>query len=274
MVSVKLVAFAGVTALFASAASAADLPGLPPIKLPVVEEFASGWYLRGDIGMTNQKVKEIHNVLFPSTLVWLDRGGFDSGMLWGVGIGYQFNHWFRADVTGEYRGKVAFKALDVVPNPDSPTGLQTNEYTASKSEWTFMLNAYVDLGTWYCITPFVGAGVGFSYNKIDHFRDVAVPVAGVAFADSAAQWNFAWALHAGVAYKVNPNFTVELAYRYISLGDAMSGDLTTYTGTNMVNNPMHFKGITSHDLKLGVRWMLEPAYVAPPVAYPPLMRRG
>ena len=35
---------------------------------------------------------------------------------------------------------------------------------------------------------------------------------------------------------------------------------------------MQFKGITSHDFKLGMRWMLQPD--PQPVFAPPLMRRG
>jgi len=37
-----------------------------------------------------------------------------------------------------------------------------------------------------------------------------------------------------VAYKVTPAFTVELAYRYVSLGDALSGDIITFNGVNNV----------------------------------------
>jgi hypothetical protein len=42
-------------------------------------------------------------------------------------------------------------------------------------------------------------------------------------------------------------------------------------GTNStIGNGTHFKDLTSHDLKLGVRWSLDsmPAYA------PPLMRKG
>jgi hypothetical protein len=49
-----------------------------------------------------------------------------------------------------------------------------------------------------------------------------------------------------------------LAYRYLSLGDGRSGDLIAFDGTNNFNNPMHFKDITSHDVKLGVRWAFGP----------------
>ena len=69
------------------------------------------------------------------------------------------------------------------------------------------------------------------------------------------------------------NFAVELAYRYVNLGDGVSGDIIAFDGTNNFNNPMQFKGITSHDVKLGVRWLLQPD-VPQPVFAPPLMRRG
>ncbi len=271
MVSVKVVALAGVVS-FATAAGAADMP--PPyhhIPMPPIEEYAAAWYLRGDIGMTNQRFKGLDYIRFPQTadLEWLDRGGFDSGWTFGIGVGYQFNHWLRADVTGEYRGKTAFHALDRVLSVP-----QTNEYTASKSEWLALANVYADLGTWWNLTPFVGAGVGFSRNTIHHFRDINVPQNGVAFAETASKWNVAWALHAGLAYKVNPNLTFEFAYRYVSLGDAKTGPLTNYLGVT-INEPMHFKNITSHDLRLGLRWMLDagPAYHQP-ISLPPLMRRG
>ncbi len=73
----------------------------------------------------------------------------------------------------------------------------------------------------------------------------------LAYANANSQWEMAWALHAGLAYKVTNNFTVELAYRYLNLGDFQSGDLTTYIGINSVYNPMLFNGVTSHDVKLG-----------------------
>ena len=54
------------------------------------------------------------------------------------------------------------------------------------------------------------------------------------------------------------------------MGDGLTGDLRTFDGTNNINNPMTFKNITSHDLKLGVRWDL----TSPQVYAPPLIRKG
>src|SRR5262249_2109107 len=149
-----------------------------------------------------------------------------------VGIGYNVNNWFRVDVTGEYRGKANFHGLD---NAHNSGGYSPDRYTGSKSELTFLLNGYVDLGTWSRFTPFVGAGVGFSRNTISNFGDVNVNACpgidlcvGDAYADDASKWSFAWALYAGLAYRVTDNFTIELAYRYLDLGDAQTGNLHGY----------------------------------------------
>ena len=131
--------------------------------------------------------------------------GFDTAGIFGIGVGYQFNNWLRVDVTGQYRGKSNFHGSDVFvfSNAGVPTpGVDT--YHASKSEWLALANGYVDLGTWWCMTPYIGAGVGFSRNTMSNFVDTNTPTLGVALAPAGSKWNFAWALHTGLAYKVNP----------------------------------------------------------------------
>ena len=141
-----------------------------------------------------------------------------------------------------------------------------------KSEWLILANIYADLGTWSGFTPFIGLGIGGSRNTITAFTDICTtcPGGGVAHGASATKTNFAWAVHAGVAYKVTKTrVTVEFAYRYVDLGDALSGDLVTYLGQNNVNNPMHFRSITSHDFRFGVRWMFDSGPKQPMYDYPP-----
>ncbi len=273
MVSVKVAAFAGFAALLSSASQAADMPSLlPPVELPPME-FARGWYLRGDIGMSNQQVKSLYNGRYDSALaVSTVQKDFDSAPFFGLGVGYQFNSWLRADVTGEYRGKANFHGLDVVQTSGVPSTL-TAEYRASKSEWLVLANIYADLGTWYSFTPFVGAGVGGSYNRISNFLEVNSVTSGGDYADTGSKWNFAWALHAGVAYRVTPALSFEFAYRYVNLGDALTGDVITSQGGNALYSPMYFKTITSHDLKFGMRWMLDPPMPVQPVM-PPVMGRS
>src|SRR5262245_60357629 len=115
MVSVRVIAFAGAAGVLASAVNAADMPQLLPPPVPYVEKFAEGWYLRGDIGMSNQKVGSLFNVLYGTAdSVQTVHKEFDSAPIFGLGLGYQFNHWLRFDVTGEYRGGASFNGLDIV----------------------------------------------------------------------------------------------------------------------------------------------------------------
>lgn len=277
---------AAAVTLAATTAQAADMPAAPPIcvtrdqanmwpGVPLCVEEFSAWYLRGDIGMTNQKIKRLENLLLTTAdTVTNVNMEFDSSMLFGLGAGYRFNNWLRFDVTGEYRGKSDFTGLDIVTVGG---GIFTNDYRAKKSEWLFLANAYLDLGTWWYVTPFVGAGIGGSRVTISSFTDVNTPTGGVAFGATDSKWNLAWALHAGMAFQASKNLAIELAYRYTHLGDGIAGDVVDFVGTNNFNNPTTFKDIASHDLKLGLRWTCceaEPVAPAPVYAPPPVMRKG
>jgi opacity protein-like surface antigen len=278
MVSVKVASFVSAVALFVTAAQtgahAADLP-LPVAPPPIEEYVASGWYLRGDIGMTNQYFKGLHQRLYdqPGTSVEAVGMGWDSSMLFGLGVGYQFNDWIRFDVTGEYRGKANFHGSD---NVRFTGGQGVDNYSGSKSEWVAMANAYVDLGTWYGFTPYVGAGVGAANIKISGFRDDGFNNLGTSatYAADADKWNFAWALHAGVTYRVTRSMSIDFGYRYIDLGNATTGATRAFDGSFVNGGPFTFNHIYSHDLKLGIRWMLEPPMPAQPVMLPPLIRKG
>jgi opacity protein-like surface antigen len=295
MRSVKYLVAAGAASLLSSVAFAADMPSImppPPMSYapPPVEDFG-GWYLRGDIGFSNQRVNNIRNTdaaLYAGNSSFQETTNFDSAGTYQVGAGYQFNSWFRADVTGQYRGSANFKGTDVFSGPlNGQVFNGQDNYSASKSELLFLANAYVDLGTWWCVTPFVGAGIGTSRVSISGFTDTGVsniqtpgggaprfvsgpPVASFASAASGSEWNFAWALHAGLAYKVTPNVTVEFAYSYVNLGNGTTGVASTFDGSSG-GHVFKFNNITSNDVKLGVRWNFD----TPPVyAPPPLIRKG
>ena len=280
MRNVKLFLAAGAASLLSSAAIAADMAiAPPPMYAPPPAQDFGGWYLRGDIGFSNQSISKRDYYSYPSLLSLQQQSSFDTAGIFGIGVGYQFNNWFRADVTGQYRGKANFHGLDLTSYTDTGTVQRGSDtYSASKSEFVVLANLYADLGTWWCVTPFIGAGIGMSRNTISNFTDIGVngtaafgTVPGLAFAPSASKWNFAWALHTGLAYRVTPNMTVELGYSYINLGDGVTGALTTKDGVT-ANQAMTFKDITSHDLKLGVRWNFDTPQE--PVYAPPLIRKG
>jgi opacity protein-like surface antigen len=289
MRSVKFLVAAGAASLLSSAALAADMPSIMPAPQPYyapppAQEYG-GWYLRGDIGMTNTTGKLFAPAYNDASTLSVNQlgHGFTGGTSYGLGIGYQFNNWFRGDITGEYRSKVSFGGTDFANI--AGLGPISDVYSGGYSSWVGLVNAYADLGTWWCLTPFVGAGVGVARNTFSGLQDsgslfttVGVPPATQAvvtgssyFADGASKTNLAWALHAGVAYKVNNNFTIELAYRYLDLGSGVTGTGRTFDGSVVNGRPFQFNDLVSQDVKFGVRWTCCDVEPPPP---PPLIRKG
>ena len=237
-------------------ARAADMPVY--YEEPVEQEFG-GWYLRGDVGASHQRSDDIDSPVFDDIAaaggtVTLQESEWEASWFAGVGFGYKFNDWFRADVTGEYRGKSDFFGQDFYTGSPTPPATGTNTYTGEKSEWVFLANGYVDLPSWGIVTPFVGAGVGAARVEISDFQDFN-PVAGATgFSGDTSTWNFAWALHAGAAFEIDRNWTFEIAYRYLNMGDASTEDLVDAAGGSAVVNPFEFDNIHSHDIKVGMRY--------------------
>jgi opacity protein-like surface antigen len=281
MRSVKFFVIAGAASLLSSIASAADMAIAPPPMpyAPPVADFG-GWYLRGDVGFSNQSVDNVRNTnaaLYSGLNSFQETTGFDTGGIYQLGAGYQFNHWFRVDVTGEYRGSANFHGLDLISFPNGgTTGFGSDVYSASKSEWLFLVNAYADLGTWWCITPYIGAGIGTSRVQISNFLDQGVGSLfgggvgpSLVSAQTGSQWNFAWALHAGLSYQVTQNMAVDLGYSYVNLGNGTTGVDSAFDGS-AGGHVFQFHNITSQDVKLGVRWNLW----SPPAYAPPLITKG
>jgi opacity protein-like surface antigen len=286
-----VLALAGATALANTAAMAADFPpAMPPQQYIQAPVDTGGWYLRGDIGVGRQNFQTFDftqtNVatggVWPST--WrIDLKDIKDTVFIGGGIGFQWNNWLRTDITAEYRADVKFKAVGSYvnfPNPDQ--GRAFDVYDADHSAIVALANVYLDLGTWWCITPFIGAGVGGAWHRTAALTDIGLNTDGFGssafgFADKeSTNLSLAWAVHAGLAYNVTNNFKVELAYRYLNMGDAKTAEVNCGgAGCNTVGGgPRAFYTLTnfdSHDFKLGMRWMLAPEQ---PVYSPPLMRKG
>src|SRR5262245_23363976 len=119
MRSVKSLVAAGAATLISSAAYAADMAIAPPPMYappPVVEDFG-GWYLRGDIGFSNQRVDRLHNALDANNTSSVQNNNFNTAGIFGLGVGYKFNNWFRGDITGEWRGNSQFHGTDRISYP-------------------------------------------------------------------------------------------------------------------------------------------------------------
>ncbi len=281
----KFSLFASFALLSAGAAQAADYAPPPPpmmVQQPA-EEFASSWYLRGQVGVgiMSANLQYVPNPMNVGNGFVFDHSDYSDAFFIGGGVGYEWNNWFRTDITLDYHSKTRVFARGTY---DFERGLG-DEYQGYLSSWVGLANAYVDLGTWNCITPFVGAGIGFAYNRVSDLIDQGIGQTGRGFGRNSTNWNMAWAVHAGMAYTVSKNLKVELAYRYLNFGSVT--DTIDCVG-GCFPDSYKFEKLAAHDLMLALRWNLTdyavaapaptyvapPVYTQPPVYQPPLRSRG
>lgn len=279
MGSLKTIALAGVVAVAASASSlAADLPPPHmPSYQPAQAEFGGGWYLRGDVGVGIVDFDKFEGINTTPGFVDPPNGYFvaqkssTDQVFIGGGVGYQYNHYLRGDITGEYRTAAGLRTLESY-SYGGPTGY--NIVKTDLSSAVGLANVYVDLGNWYGITPFIGAGVGFAHHYVKGLTDTGFGSAagGIGYAKDVEDTQLAWAVHAGLGYDVSPNLKLELGYRYLNMGDAQAGKLVC-TGGGCPGTVYSYKDIESHDIKIGMRWMLASYGPAPIHAPAPLIRK-
>jgi opacity protein-like surface antigen len=214
-----------------SPALAADAP-LPPLAPPpayVVSEFISGWYFRGDFSYRffGSPGGSLSNVDFINS-------SYDNALGFGAGVGLK-SKWFRADVTVDaanprFLGSTAFAAPAV---------------NTKVLDVTTLLNAYFDLGTWARVTPYVGAGIGFSYLKVTGFTSAS----GIAVNSEPIRYDLAWAAMAGLSYAVTRNFLIDTGYRYLHAGSART-DLGAAGAIDYGN-------MNAHEVRIGMRFLID-----------------
>ena len=262
MVSVKLLIGAGAAVLLSTAAYAADLGAPPPpmqfqAPAPVAQ---SGWYLRGDIGIgaASSNLTFEQNPLNASNFAFNHSSMADTNFI-GGGIGYDVNNWLRFDATAEYRARTQVNAFGQYTFGGGTFGDQYQGYLKSV---VLLANGYVDLGTWWCLTPFVGAGIGGAYNQMADLTDIGIGTSGAGIGRNSSSWSPAWALYAGVAYNVTDNVKLEFSYRYLNYG-SVTDTIDCIGGCNP--DSYKWSSLTSNDFMVGFRWMLnpEPAPVLP-----------
>ena len=224
-----------------------DVPPPPPSD--------RGFYFKGYIGQANPDVGGLWTEDFPGGGFNVHHKDIKSSPLFGLGIGWQRNHWLRFDLTGEYRGDATFLGQDTY----STFGPGANEYTADIKSWMGLANAYIDMGNWCGFTPFIGAGIGFATISVEGMRDdgiTAPSLPSVAYGVDKTSTNFAYAFYAGTSFDVTQQITLDLTYRWANLGSASSGRVTTFDGAAS-NSGVFIQDITSNDVMLGMRYKFQ-----------------
>lgn len=287
----RFLAHAAAAALATGSAFAADMGYAPPPSFsdfgnsPPVE-IGTGWYLRGDASWSRGHTA----VIAPNGSVAADSLR-TNGWAAGLGFGYQINDWFRVDMTLDRRNIMRTRSrtnqfqcttnvLGVNDANNIPVGIAAlNDWCYATQDATLrrtslLANFYVDLGTWAGVTPYVGAGVGFTHGKIKGDYDwslvsdnsryqpniqypsgfppnwtIAPAEANFSFGQQSrfyrvgsTRYNFTWSLMAGMALAVSPNAKIDLGYRFVNVG--------SFGSKNKKEGQLH-------EYRVGLRYMID-----------------
>lgn len=257
----------------ATPALAFDMP--PPVEAPEYTGTISGvggWYIRGDLGYNaslsgdDVKLTKYNAGDGSYETMKFDSSRLDGDFVLSAGAGYQFNDYFRTDFTLDYFA-ADFDASSMHNSPCSRGQLNSTKcaykYNNSMNALSLLANGYVDLGTVWGLTPYLGAGAGVASvdwktltttkscvgnlcdNGIKHEREES---------EGIESWRFTYALMAGVSYDIASRTKLDLGYRY---ADIAGGDMSDYSDNHQkkgAKNPQgEDNGFARHEFRAGLR---------------------
>lgn len=237
-------------------------------------EFASNWYVRGDLAYAQETFPKIApDFSFDSSSSALNTYRA------GAGMGYKVNDWFRTDLVLDYRSRIQAvgigatrtcitgMALDPAGFPVvTATDTCSGHFDTEIHRWDLLANGYFDIGSWNGFTPYIGAGAGMTWARTKQSvywtMSNGLPYqasfnlnAGNNFyfnfdrSQSHMNYQFAWAVMTGVAIAMTDHAQLDVGYRFLNLG-SITG-LSGVTGTSVTQK------VYVNELRAGVRYMID-----------------
>jgi opacity protein-like surface antigen len=309
MTTPRLIRAAGLLLLASTSSTlAADsgLSGTAPETSPMIIEsevpkpvVGKGWYLRGDIGYGTGEIALEGDIDVPyyvfgedgegNPISWTERsstkiGNVERGNFWSGGLGVGYDHGFvRGDITLDYTSKSKVTASrrgsdNLMVSGDyrcETDGACRAEERAEVGTLTTLLNVYADIGSFKGLSPYVGAGIGFSYVDWDTHKTIETcrsladgcqpgyeDPASSADANGktwrqndSSNWRIAWALMAGVSYNLDENLALDVGYRYTGIED---GNLISnfLSAGGRPSGKLDYEDFANHEVRAGLRYTL------------------
>jgi opacity protein-like surface antigen len=252
--------------LAAGHAKADDLLDAPEVSISAVESGTQGFYLRGDVGYSgwtqagDPSLRLFDAGTGTTSSASFDNARFDKPFSGSLGVGYQFNDMFRAELASDYfDGRFDGNGEAGVPCDGEAVGTScARRAGADYKAIGIMANGYVDIATVAGITPYVGAGLGVTKLRWNDVSLTTTCVPGTAACSGAApvdqafagdsSWRFTYALMAGASYNITEKLKLDVGYRYSQIAD---GDMF---GSSTING--RDDGLGRHEIRAGLRLSL------------------
>jgi outer membrane protein OmpA-like peptidoglycan-associated protein len=174
-----------------------------------------------------------------------------------ISLGYGLGDGFRFEVEGNLAKNVAHSDHD---NMNGDTKLQGAQYT-----YGALANVLYDFPIGLPISPYIGGGVGYEYQKLNHLQN------GVGDSYSGTKGSLAYDAIGGLSYDVAyvPGLAVTAQYQFMQLTASRNYDDPLGGAT------IKIKPTSSHTFMLGLRYQIfNPPMVAPDLPSAPVAAPG
>ena len=233
----------------------ADMPVKAPQQHTYTSASKSPWYAvvggsalftGGSADLRDRDCGNINSILPCGTPASMHGSG--GGGIFG-GLGYRWSPWLRTELRVGYGWSDAKGDTNIPGFPATVEG----KYSSVSS----LVNAYVDLASFFPLgrfEPYIGGGIGIAQNRV---RSIVVNSTGggVLTLPSGTNTSFAWTVALGTAYRLSPNFLIDVAYRYRDFGMARSdaGTGTSSLGFSFPTNGLESRAL-AHGIDLAIRY--------------------
>jgi opacity protein-like surface antigen len=221
---------------------------------------APSWYARIDGGYAVQDDPDMSEI---GTV--LDNSSLDDTWTLGGGIGRYFTPSLRGDITYDHR----FDADASGTLSAHPAGLD-GERTFGIENDVVLFNLYYDFNRSGRFSPYVGAGLGFTFNRTTSGTATSTCNCTGAI-EGGEETDFAAALMAGLTMQIGGgqtmvggsskdgpmavdsgrNLYLDLGYRFLYLGDVTTGQIVNSVPVAEV---VTVDSITEHEFRVGLRY--------------------
>jgi outer membrane protein OmpA-like peptidoglycan-associated protein len=198
------------------------------------------WYIGGEGGWTSLNNTNVTTGHASANV------NYNSGWNAGARFGYQTGPW---RFEGEYR----HQENDI----SSISGFSAHGTTTADA---VMANAIYDFSLNSQFSPHIGGGIG----AVDLNTGAKLPGFG-ALLKANDDWEFGYQAIAGLRYSFNPNWALDVDYRYLGTADA-NAKLAPALGGGKVNYSYN-----SHNLVASLTYVFSPPPPPPPMAAPAAM---
>lgn len=187
----------------------------------------------------------------------IGNGDVGDSIILGFGVGYRWTDHIRTDLTFAYRGWYQIKdAIDtsfVFPTSTGARALYSGpaDAKANVQEISGLFNVYYDIARFGIVTPYLGGGVGFTYNNM---QTLTLNVGGdVGTVGGNSGTDVAWQFCLGAAIDVAPNTIVDFGYRYINMGRVSTTSQAVVLGIGQTVGKLK-ADLQANELQFGLRY--------------------